>query len=62
MTLIQFLFIYIGLYIEIKGYAHCEWMTGSCINRQYNVGNEIYFSEKHYVVGSKTGKLLPLFI
>lgn len=47
----------LGIYVEVRGRAHCIW-TERCANVEENhVGNETYLEEKIYLIGGPSGKL-----
>lgn len=47
----------LGIYVEVRGRAHCIW-TERCANVEENhVGSETYLEEKIYLIGGPSGKL-----
>lgn len=46
----------VGISIKIDGKAYCRWTQGSGDSKKTYIGEEVYLSERTYVVGDKTGK------
>lgn len=53
---LELFWIFTGISIKIDGKAYCRWTQGSGDSKKTYIGEEVYLSERTYVVGDKTGK------